>query len=145
MTESFFFRIFAKEMQKHNITIERYNADSASVWDDFVDKSKNGTFLFKRAYMDYHADRFEDFSLMIYNGHSRHSREGGNPLAILPANRKENTLYSHQGLTYGSLLVTTEISQGLMLAIFEELKAFLKPLGFEKIKRFQKCFQFLKN
>jgi len=125
-------------MQKHNITIERYNAASASVWDDFVDKSKNGTFLFKRAYMDYHADRFEDFSLMIYSGHSRPStslgiNSNGNLLAILPANRKENILYSHQGLTYGSLLVTTEISQSLMLAIFEELKAFLKPFGFEKI------------
>ena len=125
-------------MQKHNITIERYNADSASVWDDFVDKSKNGTFLFKRAYMDYHADRFEDFSLMIYGSHSRPStslgiNSNGNLLAILPANRKENTLYSHQGLTYGSLLVTTEISQSLMLEIFDALKAYLKPLGFEKI------------
>jgi len=118
-------------MQNHNITIERYNADSASVWDDFVDKSKNGTFLFKRAYMDYHADRFEDFSLMIYSSHSE--PKARNLLAILPANKAEKTLYSHQGLTYGSLLVTTEISQGLMLAIFDALKAFLKPLGFEKI------------
>lgn len=112
-------------MGKSNITIERYNPQQSSVWDDFVNKSKNGTFLFKRAYMDYHADRFEDFSLMFF--------ENKKLVAVLPANRVEKTLYSHQGLTYGSLLVNTEVSQRLVLTIFDELKAFLKPLGFEKI------------
>jgi len=112
-------------MSKFNITIECYTSKEASVWDDFVEKSKNGTFLFKRAYMDYHADRFDDFSLMIF--------ENKKLVAILPANRSENTLYSHQGLTYGSLLVSTDVSQSMMLAIFDEMKAFLKPFGFEKI------------
>ncbi|MCL2413330.1 MAG: GNAT family N-acetyltransferase [Bacteroidales bacterium] len=112
-------------MQKLSLTIERYTPKDLSIWDDFVENSKNGTFLFKRAYMDYHADRFEDFSLMFF--------ENKKLIAILPANRSEKTLYSHQGLTYGSLLVSAEVSQSLVLAIFDELKAFLKPLGFEKI------------
>jgi len=117
-------------MSRFKITIERYTPKDVSIWDDFVDNSKNGTFLFKRAYMDYHAHRFEDFSLMFFD---RHSREGGNLIAVLPANRNEKILYSHQGLTYGSLLVTADVSQSLMLAIFDELKAFLKTFGFEKI------------
>ncbi|MCL2412827.1 MAG: GNAT family N-acetyltransferase [Bacteroidales bacterium] len=112
-------------MQKTSLTIERYTPKHAQIWDDFVEKSKNGTFLFKRAYMDYHANRFEDFSLLIF--------ENKTLIAVLPANKNENVLYSHQGLTYGSLLVNTDISQNLVLAIFDALKAFLKPLGFEKI------------
>lgn len=46
--------------------IERYTADQKAIWNQFVLNSKNGTFLFDRNYMDYHSDRFEDYSLMIY-------------------------------------------------------------------------------
>lgn len=46
--------------------------------------------------MDYHADRFQDASLMIYRK--------GQLYALLPANRLNNILYSHQGLTYGGLI-----------------------------------------
>ena len=35
-------------------------------WDTFVQESKNGTFLFVRDYMDYHRDRFQDCSLLVY-------------------------------------------------------------------------------
>ena len=38
----------------------------ADAWNHFVAQSKNGTFLLDRRYMDYHADRFEDHSLMVY-------------------------------------------------------------------------------
>ncbi|MCL2414603.1 MAG: GNAT family N-acetyltransferase [Bacteroidales bacterium] len=112
-------------MSKLNITIKCYTSKDISIWDDFVEKSKNGTFLFKRAYMDYHAHRFEDFSLMVF--------ENKKLIALLPANRNEKILYSHQGLTYGSLLVSTDVSQSLVLGIFDELKTFLKPFDFEKI------------
>jgi hypothetical protein len=112
-------------MQNFNIHIKRYNPSDSPIWNTFVDNAKNGTFLFERAYMDYHAHRFEDFSLMVF--------EREKLVAVLPANREEKTLYSHQGLTYGSLLISTDVSQRLVLAIFNELKSFLKPLGFEKI------------
>ncbi len=46
--------------------------------------------------MAYHQDRFEDFSLMIYKNESL--------LALFPANRVNNVVYSHQGLTYGDLI-----------------------------------------
>ena len=44
--------------------IKRYSDRCKDEWDDFVRDSRNGTFLFMRGYMDYHADRFADFSLM---------------------------------------------------------------------------------
>jgi len=46
----------------------RYTPDRQREWDDFVGRSRNGVFLFQRAYMDYHADRFTDHSLLAYDG-----------------------------------------------------------------------------
>ena len=112
-------------VQSFSIHIKRYEKTDSPIWDDFVDNAKNGTFLFKRAYMDYHAYRFEDFSLLIF--------ENKKLVALLPANRNEKIVYSHQGLTYGSLLISATVSQRLMLAIFDELNLFLKPLGVEKL------------
>lgn len=70
-----------------------YTPELASIWNEFVRNSRNATFLFERGYMDYHADRFEDCSLMAYRN--------GKLAAVLPANLSDMTLYSHQGLTYG--------------------------------------------
>ena len=80
------------------IEIKQYNLDDAAKWNELVTISKQGTFLFNRNYMDYHADRFADCSFLIM--------EKGRIAAALSANRKGDTLYSHQGLTYGGLLTT---------------------------------------
>ena len=79
------------------IEIHRYTAAYHRDWNDFVSESSNGTFLFLREYMEYHADRFTDYSLLVY--------EGNKLLALLPANRSGDVLYSHAGLTYGGLIV----------------------------------------
>ncbi|MDE6783233.1 MAG: GNAT family N-acetyltransferase, partial [Paramuribaculum sp.] len=76
-----------------------YTPQSRSRWDDFIATSANGTFLQLRVYMDYHADRFTDCSLLIEDGPT------GRLLAVLPANREGDTLVSHRGLTYGGLIV----------------------------------------
>lgn len=76
-----------------------YTPQSRSRWDDFIATSANGTFLHRRGYMDYHAHRFTDSSLMIED------QPGGKLLAVLPANREGSTLVSHRGLTYGGLIV----------------------------------------
>ena len=82
------------------MTICRYTPDKAALWDEFVGRSRQGTFLFERAYMDYHQDRFADHSLMVY----RKARL----FALLPANATDGVLWSHQGLTYGGLLTGPE-------------------------------------
>ena len=46
--------------------IEKYSDKYKNQWDNFIQNAKNGTFLFKRNFMEYHADRFEDFSLLIF-------------------------------------------------------------------------------
>ena len=67
--------------------IHRYTAAYHRDWNDFVNESSNGTFLFLREYMEYHADRFTDYSLLIYDENRL--------LALLPANRQGDVLYSH--------------------------------------------------
>lgn len=65
-------------------SIIRYAPALADEWNGFVARSKNGTFLFDRRYMDYHSDRFEDYSLMFY-------REG-RLYALMPANRDRKSV-----------------------------------------------------
>ncbi len=98
--------------------IKRYTTENKKVWDDFVESSQNGTFLFKRNYMDYHSDRFDDFSLLIYRKNKLY--------ALLPANKVQGTLYSHQGLTYGGFITTSKSGTIEMLEIFKLLNLFLK-------------------
>lgn len=67
--------------------IKRYTPQQQSVWDALVETSVNGTFLFKRDYMVYHAHRFVDFSLMVYSKNK--------PVALLPASIRDGEVTSH--------------------------------------------------
>src|SRR2546429_6153585 len=76
------------------IEVVRYSASLKGPWDAFMSKAKNSTFLFQRDYMDYHAQRFSDYSLMLYSG--------SHVAAVLPGKLSEpGSVQSHQGLTYG--------------------------------------------
>lgn len=110
------------------IRIVRYSArEHARIWDEFVEKSRNATFLFKRGYMDYHALRFADHSLLAFS-------EKGKLLALLPACAEADTLYSHRGLTYGSWLLPDRRCDALdMLAIWEEMTLYLRREGFRHL------------
>lgn len=92
--------------------IVRYTSERQTEWNAFVRSSRNGTFLFERAYMDYHAHRFTDCSLMFYRG--------GRLVALLPANwmEEELTVYSHQGLTYGGIVMGDELTAIRVMDIF---------------------------
>lgn len=112
---------------KNNFTIRRYLKSDFSLWNSFVETSKNGTFLFHRDFMEYHSNRFEDFSLMVFNQKDK-------LIAILPANRVGSTLYSHQGLTYGGLVFDTTVFISDSIAIVHLL---LKYLAENEIYKFE--------
>lgn len=101
--------------------IVRYDATHADEWNEFVSTSKNGTFLLDRRYMDYHSDRFADHSLLFYLD--------GRLAALLPANEREDSLYSHQGLTYGGLVMDEKITTRQVMTLFEEMNAYLSSQG----------------
>ena len=105
-----------------------------------MESSKNGTFLLKRNFMDYHSDRFFDCSLLVYAGISPDGefKESGlttkDLVAVFPANwDKENrTVHSHQGLTYGGLLVLPEVTQkevmDMMQAILQYYRDYMQAV-----------------
>lgn len=108
------------------ITIEKYSPQIKQDWDDAVRNSRNGTFLHLRDYMDYHSDRFTDFSLV--------ARDGEQFIAVLPACREGKTLYSHRGLTYGSWLAQLRhFDVTTMLEIWNAAMNFLRNEGIEEI------------
>lgn len=105
------------------IDIKRYNNDDCNTWNDFVNHSRNGSLLFLRNYMDYHSNRFQDHSLLFFDAHNR-------LVAILPANEKDGELYSHQGLTYGGLVLPMRTRTADVLEIFHTTINYLKDRGF---------------
>jgi hypothetical protein len=107
--------------------VRRYAADQRAAWDGFVDGSKNGTFLLKRGYMDYHANRFEDCSLVI-------SDPKGRMVALFPANRCEGTVASHSGLTYGGMIVDEAMTTDRMMECFTALLHELRGWGVRRLE-----------
>ncbi|MCM1519930.1 MAG: GNAT family N-acetyltransferase [Lachnoclostridium sp.] len=107
-------------------TILRYRGEDARLWDKIVSESRQGTMLHFRGYMDYHADRFQDCSLIACRR--------GKPIAILPANRTDGNLYSHQGLTYGGWLTPKSHFDGAdMLSLFETWLRWCRDNGINRI------------
>lgn len=94
-------------------------------WDLFVSNAKNGTFLFQRDFIEYHKDRFIDHSLMIFKKDKL--------IALFPANKTGNTLYSHQGLTFGSLILPNKSSYVDLTSIVKELKMYCEKQDLNEI------------
>lgn len=104
------------------VDVRKFKKEDTEIWNTFISNSKNGTFLFHRDYMDYHADRFEDHSLMIFVKNKLQ--------AIVPANiNKESKLISHNGLTYGGIVIGKNIRLNLYLIIYAAINKFLKLKG----------------
>lgn len=112
------------------IQVERYTAVRTEEWDAFVKGARNGTFLFLRAYMDYHSDRFLDHSLMFFN-----AREEGKRtlVALLPANECDGVLYSHQGLTYGGLILGLKAHHDMVGEAFAALTEYMRDAGLREL------------
>lgn len=102
-----------------------YSDSDKSHWDDFVETSKNGTFLLMRDFMEYHSDRFVDLSI-LFNKEDR-------LLGILPGNIDGDIFYTHQGLTYGGIVTNTEAKTKDVLEMFECLIDLLKKRGVKEI------------
>lgn len=94
--------------------IRRYKPEDTDLWDRLVAESRQGTLLHMREYMDYHADRFQDCSLIALHK--------GKPAALFPANiDPDGILRSHQGLTYGGWITPLSHFDGTdMLQLFDE-------------------------
>lgn len=109
-----------------NVRVSRYGSTEQTEWNAFVAASRNGTFLFDRAYMDYHADRFPDHSLVVRDA-------DGAMLAVLPADVRGDLLRSHAGLSYGGFVVGMRMTTLLMGDVFAAAAAALREMGIARV------------
>lgn len=123
---------------RRGIYVEQYKPENKEVWDRFVAEGKNTSFLFFRDYMGYHADRFQDASLLLYRGQR--------PVGVLPANLKNGSLVvSHEGLTYGGLVLRRDCGLRDALEIFQACLEFLEYLSIDQLlyKRIPRFYDIL--
>ena len=120
---SVIYNVLKFEVKKYQV--RPYQPNDFDVWNAFVSVSKNATFLFNRNFMDYHSDRFQDFSLMVFDDEKL--------VAILPANRVEDALFSHYGLTYGGLVLGEKAKLSTTISIFRSILFFLNENKIQKL------------
>lgn len=109
-----------------NYIIRQYKKENKAIWNTFISNAKNATFLFNRDFMDYHSDRFEDFSLLVFD-------ESEKVVAVLPANKVGDILHSHQGLSYGGLVLQSKIKLEEVICIFQSLLSFFEENHINKL------------
>ncbi|MBU2950189.1 GNAT family N-acetyltransferase [Tamlana agarivorans] len=109
-----------------NYAVVKYTDSYYDQWNEFVSVAKNATFLFHRDFMTYHKDRFEDFSLLVFKKNKL--------LAVLPANRVGKTLHSHQGLTYGGVVLQSSVKFSVVLELFFHILKYLNSCKLEMLQ-----------
>jgi hypothetical protein len=102
-----------------------YKAEFKTAWDDFTSRSKNATFLFHRDYMDYHAQRFDDCSVLIVDDQEI--------VALFPASFRDQIVSSHGGLTYGGILADSRMTAKRMMDVLALLKDHYRSLGMTRL------------
>lgn len=109
-----------------NFTIKQYEPKDSDNWNAFIGQAKNTTFLCHRDFMDYHKDRFQDYSLIVFDKEKW--------IAVLPANSVGNEVFSHQGLSYGGLVYGEKIKLASVIAILKSVLCFLNENKIEKLQ-----------
>ena len=100
-----------------------YRAGDRNVWDALVAQARNGHFQFLRDYMEYHADRFEDLSLLIWRG--------SRIVALMAGHRSGTAYYSHQGLSFGGLIQHADFSVNWVIPVMTKIRIWLQQQGFK--------------
>lgn len=108
------------------MTIEAYHAGLRDVWDNAVKNSRNGLFQHLRAYMDYHADRFSDCSVLARDAKGR-------VIAVLPAHASGNTVCSHRGLSFGGWLMGDRADMPAMMEVWDAASEHYRNNGFKEL------------
>ena len=110
---------------ENRFEIFKYDPTFQQDWDNVVKGSKNSNFLHLRSYIDYHAHRFDERSVVI----KRQSK----PVALFPCNRISDQLISHSGLTYGGLIYGVDLHTVDVLEIFKLLLDYYRQSGIKTL------------
>lgn len=105
--------------------ILKYSPELRAAWESVVVASGHASILPHRDYLEYHGDRFEDFSVICYHD--------GVPVAVMPAHREGDTLRSHRGLTFGGLIVRQGVEPDIWKNVFAGLIRGLSACGLRRL------------
>jgi hypothetical protein len=104
-----------------SVTIERYHPGTGGLWDDVVRGARARHFMFERAYMDYHQDRFVDASWYVLLG--------DRPIGVMPASRQGHQIVSHGGLTFGGLISASDLTAVRAMSALRQIADALRADG----------------
>ena len=107
-------------------TVRLYQKSDFELWNAFIDKAKNATFLFNRNFMEYHNNRFTDYSLIIESENKW--------VAVMPANVVDDQVFSHQGLSYGGLIYGERTKLLAVIEVFKNILIFLQKNQIQKLQ-----------
>ncbi|MBO3269422.1 GNAT family N-acetyltransferase [Hymenobacter defluvii] len=111
--------------------IKRYAPSDAHIWDELIEQSVNGGFILKRSFMEYHQERFDDFSFLLWSNNKLLAVFA----AAMPRQRAhDRLLIAHPGLTYGGLITAHNLKYSVLEALYTALFNFLKENGFTQLK-----------
>ena len=109
-----------------SIEVRRYDEGLVEHWSSLLARAKNGLFLFDRAYMDYHADRFRDCSAIAYFD--------GVPAMLMPGSIDgDGHIHSHGGLTFGGFVIDSGLKTSKALDGIDAILAALKSWGGKRL------------
>lgn len=84
---------------KGSISVHPYTPADRAEWDDFVERSNNGTMFHLQKFLDYHPEGKWNFHHLMF-------REEGRLVGVLPAGlNAKGELWSPVGASYGSIVV----------------------------------------
>lgn len=106
-------------------TIAPYQPAQAAQWDRVVSESECACLLFYRGYMDYHADRFVDASLV--------ARLDGRLVGVFPASAEEDSVHSHGGLTFGGWQFIATLPLDIRQQIHSATIQLYHDMGFARV------------
>lgn len=112
-------------MSGTRIEIAPYAPELKSEWDRIVLESNNGVFLHRRDFIEYHAHRFDERSVLVLLD--------GRPAFAFPCTRHGEEIVSHGGLTFGGLIHGMDMRAGFCREVVAALKDHYRAGGAGRI------------
>jgi hypothetical protein len=117
--------VTGRGLSPRGLSARPYAPEDRDQWDELAASARTRHFMFQRDYMEYHADRFTDASLLVVRG--------GRPRALFPATRHGGTVISHGGLTFGGMLSGSELTTLRTMEAVAAVSAALRAQGVTRL------------
>lgn len=97
-------------------------------WNNFIDKSLNGTLFHRLDFLDYHGKKFkhEEHHLMILKGEEI--------FGVLPAVKRDNILISPYGSSFGGVVISKKCSLRNAIEVADTLKEYFIKFGLNRVE-----------